>query len=136
METGDKEYNLFVRNRVRYALLIVVGLSLILVLIGQKAWGKGLALGGLFSIVHFLLLSRSVPAAVINRNRSGRSLAALWVVGRLLVLAAPLYLAATFEMFNLPATVIGLFVIQILLFLEPVVKRLLSSTGRGAKWKN
>ncbi len=129
MNSGDMEYKQFVRRRVRVALLGVVGVSLFLVLLGLKPWAKGLALGGLFSILNFILLSRALPNTVARRDKIGRSIASLWLVGRLALMAVPLYLAATSDVFNLPATAIGLFAVQAVLFLEPVIKRFVSKRG-------
>lgn len=131
MNTGEFEYNDYVRRRIRLALLLAVAAAFILVLAGYRSEAKGLALGGLFSIINFLLLSRTIPAAVARRDRSGRSLAGLWIFGRLAVMAVPLFAAVKLEMFNLPATVIGLFIVQVTMLAEPVVKKI-----KRALWKN
>lgn len=131
MDTGASEYEQFVRRRIRMALLLAVAASFILVLAGLKEEAKGLALGGCFSVLNFVLLSKTIPAAIARRDRTGRSLAGLWVFGRLAVMAVPLALAVKFEMFSLVTTVIGLFAIQATLLLEPIFKRL----TRGL-WKN
>ena len=119
-----RDYQLFVRRRMRFALILAVGAALVLVLAGYKPEAKGVALGALFSIISFGLMARTLPARIQRQGRSGRAFGFVWILARLALLAVPLVVAGKVQQISLPAAAVGLFAIQATLYLEPLTSRL------------
>ena len=124
LENAAQEYQIFVRQRIRRALILAALAAFIFLLLGLKAEAKGVALGGLFSVLSFYLLSRVVIAQADRQGWSGRTYGFVWVLVRLAILALPLILAAKSGIFDLAATAGGLFAVQVALFLDPLFSRL------------
>lgn len=131
MKTGEggvdeqvRDYQLFVRRRMRFALMLAVGAALVLVLAGYKPEAKGVALGALFSIISFGLMSRTLLSRIQRQGRSGQAYGFVWILARLALLAVPLVVAGSLEQVSLPAAAAGLFAIQAALYLGPLTSRL------------
>ncbi len=100
------------------ALILAIGAGLLCLSIGQKEMCRGLVLGGVFSAVNFALMGQFLRYRLSDNRKAavGRSLVALLM--RHLLLAMPLILAVQSERFNFPATVVGIFMVQLVILVE------------------
>ena len=108
------------------ALIFAIGMGFSFYLIGLTALMKGLILGTLFSIVNFILIGETLPYRLRLKNNKKRL---FWVslgsvVCRFFLLAVPMALALKSETYNLWTTVAGLFIVQILILLNPIIENL------------
>ena len=96
------------------------------VLMGESSIGKGLVLGTLFSIVNFVLMGETLPMK-IGKSRGKIYMASFALIGvRYILFAIPLVAAIKFEQFNLFAAIAGIFMIQVVIISDPVLKKILS----------
>ena len=108
---------------------ILVALAFILT--GYKPIGKGLMLGTIFSVINFVLMGELLPRR-LGQTKRRATVGAMGSIGfRYVLMAIPLYVAIRGTNFNLPAVVCGLFMIQIMILLDNVVKRFLPGAGEG-----
>jgi hypothetical protein len=113
------------RNRYcKRALAAAVVVGVLTLLAGQKAMGKGLVLGTLFSIANFSIMAYLLPANFSNSRMKTFFTAFLSIGGRYALMAVPLILALTLERFSWPATVVGLFMVQLVILAEHGLKLL------------
>ncbi len=109
------------------AMLAAIVIGLVFILAGQKPMGKGLILGTLFSVVNFILMGELIPLQ-LGHTRPKTYLFSLGsIVIRYGLLATPLVVAIKFEQFNLWTVICGVFMIQIVIFVDHVRKRLSSN---------
>lgn len=104
------------RRYVSATLVTAVVCGLGLHIGGYTAAGRGLVLGSLFSSANFALLGLSLNFKLTKSLRGPRRLFALSlgsILGRYLLLAAPIVMAVRLAHFDLPATIAGLFLVQI-----------------------
>jgi hypothetical protein len=95
---------------------VIAGAAFILT--GYKPIGKGLILGTLFSVLNFVLMGQSLPLRVSSSGRRRFILALGALIFRYALLAVPLILAVRSEQFHLPATIGGIFMIQLVIIAE------------------
>lgn len=113
-----------VRPIIRRYCTMAMGLSLtvgtMLLIMGYHALGKGLILGTIFGTIDFVLMAQALPARLRSAVAQAtlRSLAAM--AGRTALKAVPLIMAATFDTFDFPMTVAGLFSIHLCLMADQV----------------
>ena len=88
-EEQGVEYRRFVKNRCRWALLLTLAAAVILILSGSKPAARGVALGGLFSVLNFLIMSRTLAGRMARSGWSGRSFGFIWILARLGLTALP-----------------------------------------------
>jgi hypothetical protein len=129
-EDQGADYRRFVKDRSRRALLLTLAAALILVLSGHKPAARGVALGGLFSVINFIIMSRTLAGRLTRTGWSGRTFGFVWILVRLLLMALPLVLAFKSGYLDIAGTAAGLFAVQAALLLEPLFSRF---TGRGSK---
>jgi hypothetical protein len=100
------------------ALMLAIGVGLICLVIGQKEMCRGLVLGGLFSAVNFLLMGHLLHFRLSENRKTAtlRSLGAMLL--RYMLLAIPLVLSVRSDRFNFPATVVGIFMVQLTIMIE------------------
>ena len=100
------------------ALLLSIGFGLLFLIIGQKGICRGLVLGGVFSAVNFALMGQMIHYRLsANRKTSAlRSFFALML--RFSLLAIPLIIAVRSDRFDLAATVVGIFAVQLVIMIE------------------
>lgn len=94
----------------------------VLMLAGLKPAGKGLILGALFSILNFVIMGETLPMK-INHSRKktlGLSLGSVFI--RYGLMAIPLVLAIKMEQFHFAATVCGLFMVQIIILTDSIIR--------------
>ncbi len=123
MNEEVKKAQKFYCNR---AMFYAIGGFFILLFFGQKAIGKGLVLGTLFSVLNFvimgLFLDRQIAGAQ-NKIRAG-SKAFLSIFFRYALLAIPLVISYKKESINFFGTVAGIFMVQFsILFNNLVIGR-------------
>ena len=102
----------------RRALIAAIGLAFLMLLLGFKPVGKGLVLGTLFSIINFILIGQALPRQVGHAKGKTILLALGSIGGRFALMAVPLILAIKLESLNLPATIVGLFMVQVVILAE------------------
>ena len=112
------------------AMVLAITAGMILILMGQKPIGKGLVLGALFSVINFVLMGETLPAA-LGQSRKRAYMASLGSISfRYALLAIPLFLAIRLSQINLLSTVVGLFLIQVLILADHCCRHL-SESGRN-----
>lgn len=102
------------------ALISALLIGLALVLGGRPAAGKGLMLGSLFSALNFALMGLSLSSRLTAGRRRRFGLALISLQGRYLFLAVPLIMAVKLPQFDLPATVAGVFMVQLCILAEHI----------------
>jgi hypothetical protein len=100
-----------------------------LIAVGQPRIGEGLILGSLFSIANFIILSQSIQRQMRRGPKSARRLAAMSRAGRYLLLALPVLTALKVDDFDLPATVAGVFMVQLTILASSVIGLLRGKSG-------
>ncbi len=106
------------------ALGAAVVLGVLALLFGQKALGKGLVLGTVFSMANFSLMAYLLPAN-LSKTRARTFFSALFsFAGRYALMAIPLIFSLKLEQFSLLSTVIGLFMVQMVILAENGVRAL------------
>ncbi len=109
------------------AMFYAISITFILIIIGQKAIGKGLMLGTLFSVFNFvlmgMLLSRQIEGAKNKWRARYTSFFSIFL--RLVILAIPLVISYKFpEDFNIIGAIAGILMIQFtILFNNLVIDR-------------
>lgn len=104
------------------AMMVSIFICLGFLLLGQKALGKGLVLGTIFSVVNFVLMGESLPMR-IGKEKGRTFLVSLGsILIRYVLLAIPVIIAVKFETINLFTVVAGLFTVQIMIITEHVIK--------------
>lgn len=103
------------------ALTLSIGVALLFILMGHKPVGKGLILGAIFSVLNFILMGKSIAMSFGRTKAKTFSLSMASIILRYLLLAIPLIAAVKYEQFNLVATILGIFMIQIVILAEHVL---------------
>ncbi|WP_028325556.1 ATP synthase subunit I [Desulfatirhabdium butyrativorans] len=105
------------------AMILAIAAGLVLILAGRGAWGRGLILGTLFSVINFVLMAQALPKTIAaTRKRS--TLLSFGSVGlRYLILAVPILIAFKSSRFEIFGVCIGLFMVQIVMLGERLYQR-------------
>jgi len=111
------------------ALAIFAGLFFIIA--GYKPIAKGLILGTLFSVLNFVLMGETLALRVSPSRARSSVLSMGTAMFRYLLLALPLIVAVRNDTFDLVSTVIGIFMIQLLVLGDHVAGALVSRRKRG-----
>jgi len=112
------------------AVGIFVGLFLIIA--GYKPMAKGLILGTLFSVLNFVIMGETL-ALRVSPSRTRSSVLSLGTAFfRYLILALPLIVAVKYDTFDLVSTVIGIFMIQLLVLGDHIAGAFVSRRKPGA----
>ena len=110
------------------ALAAAVILGLLAHFAGWPTVTRGLLLGSLFSALNFVLLGKTLARRLGGGPRGGTIGNRLARAGRYLLWGVPAVLAVKLPAVDLPATVAGMFMVQMSLLLDAVVHHL-----RGGK---
>lgn len=100
------------------AMVTAIVVAIVLILVGLKSIGKGLVLGTLFSVFNFILMGETLLMR-IGRSKGAafmRSLGSVFL--RYLVLAVPIVVAIKMEGINLFSTIVGIFMIQLVIIAD------------------
>ena len=118
METVKQTQKKFASQAMMAAIIIGLGL----IIAGQKPMAKGLVLGTVFSVMNFIIIGEFLPM------RLGKSRAKTFIFSlssmlfRYALLAIPLIVAIKFRQFNLAATISGIFMIQVMILGQHLLK--------------
>jgi hypothetical protein len=99
-----------------FTLAIVI--ALFFILIGQKPVAKGFIMGTVFSVINFILMGKTITLKFGRSKRKTFSISMGSIILRYLLLAIPLIAALKFEQLNLVATILGIFMIQLVILAE------------------
>lgn len=106
------------------AMILAIAAGLILILAGRAAWGRGILLGTLFSVINFVLMAEALPKTITAARKRSTLLSFGSVGVRYVLLALPLLIAYKSERFEVFGVCIGLFMVQIVLTGESLLKRI------------
>jgi hypothetical protein len=96
------------------AIIIAMGL----IVMGEKAAGKGLVLGALFSVINFVLIGSTLPRIVGHKKRTAIYISFASLLLRYTLLAIPLILAIKLDQFNIITALVGIFMVQAIILLD------------------
>jgi len=99
-----------------FTLAIVI--ALFFILMGQKPVAKGFIMGTVFSVINFILMGKTITLKFGRSKRKTFSISMGSIILRYLLLAIPLIAALKFEQLNLVATILGIFMIQLVILAE------------------
>jgi len=106
-----------------WAMTSALVLAVIFILFDEKAIGKGLLLGTLFSMVNFFLLGKSIPLT-LGRSRFRAGFMGFGsLLTRFAILAIPLVVAVKSSSFHFAAVVVGIFAVQIVTLVDYLIIR-------------
>jgi len=108
------------------AMVVAIVAGFIFIMAGHKPIGKGLVLGTIFSVINFILIGQSLPMRLSHSKRKTFVLSLGSIVFRFALLALPLVLAIKYRQFNLPATIGGIFMIQVVILADYLVNLIAS----------
>ena len=97
------------------------------ILAGYKPIAKGLILGTLFSIINFILIGETIPWRIGTSKKKVAAISMGSIFFRYAVLAIPIISGVRSPQFNLPAVVIGVFMVQLVLLGEHIMRLTTSS---------
>jgi hypothetical protein len=104
------------------ALVTAIIVGLLFIIAGQKPIGKGLILGTIFSVINFVLIGETIPM-ILRKSRSRTYFISFGsILIRYSLMALPLILAIRLQQFNLLAVIIGIFMIQIVIGADYLLK--------------
>lgn len=102
------------------AVAIFAGLALMIAV--EKSLGKGLVLGTLFSVINFVLIGETLPLKIGYARRKTFLFSLLSIFFRYFLMAIPIFMAVKYEQFHLVTTIIGLFMVQILILADHLLR--------------
>ena len=103
------------------AIWIAIAVGFGFFLAGYKPMGKGLVLGTLFSVINFVLIGKALPLRIGHSKRKMFVLSLGSIFCRYLLMAVPVVLAVKYEQFDLVGTILGLFMIQIVILADHIL---------------
>jgi len=106
--------------------MVAIVAGLILILAGLKPAGKGLVLGSIFSVINFVLIGQTLPMRMSQTKRKTFLLSIGSIFFRYALLAVPLIVAIKYEQFDLPAAIFGIFMIQVVILADYLLKLIAS----------
>jgi len=112
------------------AITAAIFAGFFLILIGQKAMGKGLILGTVFGIFNFILMGESLPLRLGKSKGKTYLFSFGSIFFRYIIIAVPLVMAIKLEQYNLFSTMLGIFLIQFFILAEHVFGLILSARGK------
>jgi hypothetical protein len=104
------------------ALITAVIISVVFILAGQKTVAKGFLLGAVFSVMNFILIAETLPFRLHPSRAKSFLLSLLSILLRYALMAVPLIVAIKFEQFNVFATMVGIFIIQMIILGDHLLK--------------
>ena len=104
-------------------IAIVVGFGFFLA--GYKPMGKGLVLGTIFSVINFVLIGQALPLRIGYSKGKTFFLSLGSIFCRYILMAVPIVVAVKYEQLDLVGTILGLFMIQIVILADHILKLVL-----------
>jgi len=105
------------------AMMAAIFTGIVFILLGYKAQAKGLILGSIFSVLNFVLMGEILPLIVGPSRKRSSFISFGAIVIRHGILAVPLILALKMEQLDFATTVCGLFMVQVVIMGDYLVKR-------------
>ena len=105
------------------AMMAAIFMGIVFILLGYKAEAKGLILGSIFSVLNFVLMGEILPLIVGPSRKRSSFISFGAIVIRHGILAVPLILALKMEQLDFATTVCGLFMVQVVIMGDYLVKR-------------
>ncbi len=103
------------------AIIIAIAMSLLLILFGEKAVGKGLLLGTLFSIVNFIIMGQMVTLKLVDSRSKASAFAFVSIFFRFGILAIPLIISMKSNAIHFIGVAAGLFMIQLTILFNHII---------------
>jgi len=100
------------------ALVLSIGAGLLCLALGHRSICRGLVLGGVFSAINFALMGQLLRYRLIDNRKAAVRRSFFSLLLRYLLLAIPLVVAVQSDRFNFPATVVGIFMVQLVILIE------------------
>ena len=110
-------------------MVAIIG-GLFFILAGQQPIGKGLVLGSIFSVINFVLMGETLPMRLGKSKGLTFSVALGSIFFRYVILAIPMVVAIKFEQFNIFATIVGVFMIQLMILSDHVITGIYPRLGK------
>jgi hypothetical protein len=104
------------------SMMAAIFIGILFIVMGHKAQAKGLILGSIFSVLNFVLMGEILPLLVGHSRKKSSFISLSSIVFRHGLLAIPLILALKMEWLDFAATVIGLFMVQIMIMGDHLLK--------------
>ena len=104
------------------AIWIAIAVGFGFFLAGYKPMGKGLVLGTIFSVINFVLIGQALPLRIGHSKRKTFVLSLGSILFRYMLMAIPVVVAVKYEQFDLVGTIFGLFMIQIVIMADHILK--------------
>lgn len=98
------------------AVAIIGGL--IFILADQKPIGKGLILGTIFSVINFVAMGEMLPLRLGKSKKKTFLMSLGSILSRYVLLAIPLFLAIRLSQIHLIPTLIGIFLVQLMILAD------------------
>jgi hypothetical protein len=114
----------------RQALALAIIVGFVFILMGHKPIGKGLVLGAIFSVLNFIFMARSIGLKFGRSKGQIFSISIGSIILRYILLAIPLIAALKFEQFNMISTIVGIFMIQLVILADHVLTLIPSMWGK------
>ncbi|RTZ96397.1 MAG: hypothetical protein DSY90_10835 [Deltaproteobacteria bacterium] len=114
METIKQTQKKYGSRAMSLAIIVAMGL----IVLGEKAAGKGLILGTLFSVVNFILIGATLPRTVGHKKRAAILISFVSLLLRYALLAIPIVLAIKLDQINIFTVIIGIFMIQLMILVD------------------
>lgn len=109
-------------------LAIIAGVSFFF--FGLKPIGKGLILGTIFSILNFVIMGETLPMKMGQSKGKTMGLSFVSIFLRYGLMAIPIVAAIKMERFNIVATVCGLFMVQLVILTDSIIRLIYTSTQK------
>lgn len=125
-ESASDHLSVIHKTRQRYctmALVLAITFGVVLVLVGYPAFGKGLVLGALFSILNFILMAFALPMRLGKSRGKSILFSFVSIYLRFAVMAVPLVWAIKQEAFAVSTVAVGLFMVQITILGDHLLER-------------
>jgi len=103
------------------ALIVAIAVSVLLIILGEKAIGKGFLLGTLFSIINFVIMGQLIPLKLVESRFKASALALISIFFRFAILAVPLIISLKFHTVHFIGVVIGLFMVQLIILFNHLI---------------
>ncbi len=105
------------------SMMAAIFIGIFFILLGHKTQAKGLILGSIFSVLNFVLMGEILPLIVGPSRKKSSFISLGSIVFRHGLLAVPLILSLKMEWLDFTATVFGLFMVQIMIMGDHLLKR-------------
>lgn len=104
------------------AIWIAIAVGFGFFLAGYKPMGKGLVLGTIFSVINFVLIGQALPLRIGHPKGKTFFISLGSLFFRYVLMAVPIVVAVKYEQFDLAGTILGLFMIQLVILSDHILK--------------